>query len=101
MSKICRNFAENVKTWYTVEIENNQPFLILDSLEYKCVSCDKSQYADLSIVPISKITVKCGNCNRKIVFLDEDDFSIRLAPVDEIFGHSSGSFQPFRVGIEV
>lgn len=87
MSKIYRDFMENVKTWYTIEIKDNEASLILDSLEYKCVSCDKAQYTDLSLVPVGRIVVKCCSCNKRIVVLDDEDFSIRLIPEDEAYDH--------------
>lgn len=88
MSKICRDFTETVKTWSTIEVEDNKVFLVLDSLEYKCLSCDKSQYADLSIVPPSTIPVKCSSCDKKLVTLREDDFRIQLVPIDEVFDYT-------------
>ena len=87
MSKICRDFTETVKTWSVIEIEDNEVFLVLDSLEYKCIGCDKSQYADLSIVPPNTIKVKCSSCGKNLVTLREDDFRTQLVPIDEIYDY--------------
>lgn len=87
MSKIYRNLTEIVITWYAIEVKDNEVFMTLDSLEYRCVSCDKSQYADLSIVPPSRLAVKCATCDKRLATLHEDDFMIPMIPVDEAYDH--------------
>ena len=87
MSKIFRNFVENCTAWYTISIEDNEVFMNLDSLEYMCRKCEKHQYIDLSPVPPGQIPVICRACDTKICSIQENDFKVKMIPIDEVYDH--------------
>ena len=87
MSRIRRDFTDCSEAWYTIAVEENKVFMDMDSIEYLCRECGKSEYIDLSIVPPSDIPVDCSACGHGVLNLEEDDFRIELVPVDEVYDH--------------
>lgn len=65
---------------YKVEEEDNKVYLILNSLEYHCLTCEAKDQVNLSLVPVHNIALICVACDTAFCTLPEEHFKIRLTP---------------------
>lgn len=65
---------------YQVEEEENEVYLILDSLDYHCYNCEAKSQVDLSLVPVHNIALMCVACDSTLCTIPEEYFKIKLVP---------------------
>ena len=63
---------------YQVIEENNEVYLILDSLDYCCSQCETRDTVDLSLVPVHNVVLMCIACSNTLCTIPEEQFKIKL-----------------------